>query len=206
MGIDRDAPSKRLLLVIRRIAILLPRPLRALLHSSRRPAALILLHEHVAPRGPVLALPPAADLAVPPAAHDAERPRVVVARVRGGLEAEAALDLQAAVPREVAHVPQRVRLALEQRDDDGAPGREGRDGAPEEGHEELLVGAHLAVHVRALAADVREVEDDAVHDAGAGGANRGVGVGAVGVCRRRGLVTAPRLGCEGRHLRRVDAE
>lgn len=64
---------------------------------------------------------------------------------------------------QVADVPERVGLALEQRDDDGAARGERQHGALEELDQQLLVVADLAVDVRALAADVREVEDDAVH-------------------------------------------
>lgn len=91
---------------------------------------------------------------------------MVIARVRGGLEAKAALELQPRVAAEVADVPEGVRLALEEGDDDGATSGEGRggraEGALEEGDEELLVVADLAVDVGRFAADVGEVEDDSV--------------------------------------------
>lgn len=45
------------------------------------------------------------------------------------------------------------------------PGGQRQQGAAEEVDEQLLVVAHLAVDVGALAADVGEVEDDAVHGA-----------------------------------------
>lgn len=113
----------------------------------------------------MLALPAGALLAllVP---HDAKRPRVVVARVRGRLEAKAALELEPRVAAEVADVPEGVGLALEDGDDDGAAAGEGcggrGEGALEEGDEELLVVADLAVDVGGLSADVGEIEDDSV--------------------------------------------
>ena len=89
----------------------------------------------------------------------------MVTRIRARLEPEATLDLQAAMPRQVSDVPERVRLAFEQRDDDGAAGRKREHGLLEEGHEQLLVVPDLPVDVRALPAHVGEVEDDPVHDA-----------------------------------------
>lgn len=86
--------------------------------------------------------------------------------VRARLEAKAALDLEPGVAREVADVPEGVGLALEERDDDCGARRQGGDGALEEGHEEGLVVAHLTVDVGGLAADVGEVEDDAVEPGG----------------------------------------
>lgn len=83
---------------------------------------------------------------------------MVVLWVCGGLEAEAALDLQAGVAAQIADVPQGVRLPVEECDDDGAAGREGQQRAREEVDEELLVVADLAVDVGGFAADVGEVE------------------------------------------------
>lgn len=91
---------------------------------------------------------------------------MVIARVDSRLEAKAALELQPRVAAEVADVPEGVGLALEEGDDDGTLRGEGRggrgEGALEEGDEELLIVADLAVDVGRLAADVGEVEDDSV--------------------------------------------
>lgn len=126
---------------------------------------LLLPHKHIAPGRSIFALPARAllSLLVP---HDAKRPRVVVARISRRLEAKAALELEPRVAAEVADVPEGVGLTLEEGDDDGAAAGEGRggrgEGALEEGDEELLVVADLAVNVCGFAADVGEVEDDAV--------------------------------------------
>lgn len=64
---------------------------------------------------------------------------------------------------QIPNVPQRIRLALEQRHDDGAARCEARFGAAEEADEEFLVIPDLAVHVGGLPADVGEVEQDAIH-------------------------------------------
>ena len=101
---------------------------------------------------------------------------MVITWVHVRLKAKAPLHLQAAVPAEVAHVPERVGLAFEEGDDDtaawgewgGGGGARGCD-ALEEGDEELLVVADLAVYVGGFAADVGEVEDDVVE----GGAGEG---------------------------------
>lgn len=103
---------------------------------------------------------------------------MVIARVRVCLKSKAALELEAGVAAEVADVPEGVGLALEEGDDDGAAAGErggGRgEGALEEGDEQLLVVADLAVDVCGLAADVGEVEDDSVvGDAGDGGRELG---------------------------------
>ena len=45
---------------------------------------------------------------------------MVIAGVGRGLKAEASLHLEAGMPAQVADVPERVRLALEQSNDDGA--------------------------------------------------------------------------------------
>ncbi|KAI6751044.1 hypothetical protein HG530_013958 [Fusarium avenaceum] len=66
------------------------------------------------------------------------------------------------VTGQIAHVPEGVWLALEERDDDGGAGGQGWYGALEEGDEERLVVADLAVHVCGLASDVGEVEDYAI--------------------------------------------
>lgn len=95
---------------------------------------------------------------------------MAVARVGRRLEAEAAVDLEPRVAGEVADVPEGVGLALEEGDDDGAPRGEGAEGVVEEGDEEGLVVADLAVDVGGLAADVGEVEEDA-----GGGRARGRG-------------------------------
>lgn len=131
---------------------------------------------------------------------------MVIARVRVGLEAKAALELEAGVAAKVADVPEGVGLALEEGDDDGATGGErggGRgEGALEEGDEQLLVVADLAVDVCGLAADVGEVEDDSVvGDAGDGGrelggvdivdqlvVDDGGGLALLGIDRRIGIV------------------
>ncbi|KAF4977356.1 hypothetical protein FZEAL_6128, partial [Fusarium zealandicum] len=97
--------------------------------------------EHITPRCPLLALPPTlADLAlcIP---HDAQGARVPISGVGGGLEPEAALDLQPRVAGEVADVPQGVGLALKEGHDDGGAGGQGGQGALEEGDEERLVMA-----------------------------------------------------------------
>lgn len=137
----------------------------------------LLPHKNIAPRRPVLALPARAllPLLVP---HDAKSASVVIARVRVCLKSEAALELEAGVAAEVADVPEGVGLALEEGDDDRAAaskgGRGRGEGALEEGDEQLLVVADLAVDVCGLAADVGEVEDDSVvGDAGDGGRELG---------------------------------
>ncbi len=140
-------------------------PRRALPLSRNQHGDIILPDEDVGPRGAVLALPAAARLSAR-ASDDAQGAGVAVAGVRGGLEAEAALDLQAGVAAEVADVPQRVRLALEQRDDDGAAGgpatagrgRRSRRAAP---------GCSAPGGLTSCSCRRRggEVEDDAVHGA-----------------------------------------
>lgn len=158
----QQAISSSVVILIVVIPLPIQLPPLPLLHGGLdhdRPRHLILPHKDIAPRNAVLALPRAAtELAGGLATHGAQRAAVAVARERGGLEAEAALDLQAGVARQIAHVPQRVRLALEQRDDNGAARRERELRALEEGDEELLVVAHLPVDVGGLAADVGEVE------------------------------------------------
>lgn len=108
---------------------------------------------------------------------------MVVARVRDHLEAETVLELEPRVAGEVADVPEGVGLALEEGDDDGAAAGEGRggrgEGALEEGDEELLVVADLAVDVGGLAADVGEVEDDSVVGGAGDGGRELCGVDAV---------------------------
>lgn len=89
----------------------------------------------------------------------------MIAGISSRLKAEATVYLKLRMAGEVADVPEGVRLALEERDDYGATGSEGggaSDSALEEGNDELLVSADLAVHVGGLAADVGEVEDDVV--------------------------------------------
>lgn len=158
----------------------LSRPLaplaRRAIHGRR---VVPLPHKDVAPSTPVLALPPAAAPVptVGAAPHDAERARVGVPRIRRGGEGEAALDLQAGVAGEVAHVPEGVGLALEKGDDDGATrlGGQGAQGRGEEGHEQGLVVADLAVHVGRLAADVGEVEEYAGRRGPRAGGGEGLG-------------------------------
>lgn len=72
---------------------------------------------------------------------------MVIARVRRRLEAETPLDLQTRMAAEVADIPERVGLALEQRDDDGPARSEGEQGPLEELDEEFLVVANLTVYV-----------------------------------------------------------
>nr|POE82263.1 hypothetical protein CFP56_67027 [Quercus suber] len=84
---------------------------------------------------------------------------MAVARIRLSHELEAPHDFQARMSRQIPYVPQRVRLAFEQRDyhraalsdQHPADGREKLD-------QQLLVEAHLPIDIRALSPDVREVE------------------------------------------------
>ena len=76
----------------------------------------VLLLKHVRPRTPCLALPSTTALNIP------ERTRVLVAWVGTALKLEAVCDFETNMASEVADVPQRIRLGLEERDDDGAVG------------------------------------------------------------------------------------
>lgn len=151
---DRRSFSISVLIIV---ILLIVSPLPLLRRRHHRFRHLVLPHKHIAPCRAVLALPPTADLPQL-VAHGAQRAGVVVAGVRGRLEAEAPLDLQPGVARQVADVPERVGLSLEQRDDNGTAGGKREQGALEEVDEELLVVADLPVDVGGFATDVGEVE------------------------------------------------
>lgn len=127
--------------------------------------------KHETPRRSLLTLPPTLAHLALRIPHHTQRSRVLIPRVSTGLEAEATLDLQTSVTGQIAHVPEGVWLTIEERDDDGGAGGQGWYGALEEGDEEGLVMADLAVHVCGLASDVGEVEDYAIE----GCASDGVG-------------------------------
>ena len=70
------------------------------------------------------------------------------------------------MPCQISNVPQRIGLALEQRDDDAsARSKRGLRG-PEEIHKQLLVVSDLPVNVRGLAANMGKVEYNAFHRTG----------------------------------------
>lgn len=95
---------------------------------------------------------------------------------------------------QIAHVPESVWLALEESDDDGGAGGQGWYGALEEGDEERLVVANLAVHVCGLAADMGEVEDYAIE----GCASDGVGeLGSIDVVEEFVVGREVSLGSDG---------
>lgn len=70
------------------------------------------------PRLPLLAPPLAASFTF----YISQRPRMLVPRIRVRAEAEAALHAQANVACKVFNIPQRVRLALEQRNQNSGVG------------------------------------------------------------------------------------
>jgi len=72
------------------------------------------------------------------------------------------------MPCQIANVPQRIGLALEQRDDD-APARSKRGlRRPEEIHKQLLVVSDLPINVRRLATNMGKVENNAFYRTGRG--------------------------------------
>lgn len=132
--------------------------LRGHLRSKRRLATLVLLLllEDVASRLSVLTLPASPAFQIP------KRPRMTVAWICTSLKFEAALNLQTTVPRQIAYVPESIRLAFEQRHHYRAIEREQLLRRSEEFDEQFLVEADLSVDICAFATDVREVEEDVI--------------------------------------------